>query len=34
MFVLIFVNPKQINVSYLYGPILVLILTSEVLKRL
>jgi hypothetical protein len=34
MFILMFVNPKQINVTYSYGLIWILILTSKVLRRL
>jgi len=34
MLIFNFVNPRQINVTYSYGPIQVLILTSTVLKRL
>jgi hypothetical protein len=34
MFILIFINPKQINVTYSYGCIWVLILTSKILRRL
>ncbi len=33
MFILIFVNPRQINVTYSYGPIYRLILKSKVLRN-
>jgi hypothetical protein len=33
MFILIFVNPKQINDNYSYGPISVLILISKYYKN-